>query len=430
MRSTFVLATCLLVGCGPLTPPAVDAGSGDAGALDAGPTDAGAVDAGNPDAGGDDAGADDAGADDAGTSDAGSTDAGAPDAGLDAGLADSGVDAGQAPDAGPCDGGFCPPERITAERIDPWDLAVDGTAVYWLEYGLNTGGLDGELMRQPKGTTCLKRDAGCAQDLNQDFYGRFRVDSMTVAGDDLCWTEYYADQRDVVCQSLTTNGERYLARNQKQATRPTAANGELWWVNVGTSAATGDGQVMRKSLAAPSATAPTAMASLRPAPTSVAVLSDDFAWTEAGATVDAGAVLTAPLDGGPAVLIASGQRTPLSLTRCGPAGELVWVNYRDNTVMKSTLTPDSGVVLASGQLGPFQVVCDDEYVYWLNAGVSSTGADGELWQARLDGSGAAPMVRGIPLAWALAVDGTYVYYIAQGTVTRLQGELWRITKRR
>ena len=279
-----VLVVLALVGCGPLTPPQPDAGSidggssfdaavpMDAGIADAGIADAGVADAGVADAGIADAGIADAGIADAGIGDAGIGDAGVPDAGLDGGGAvDAGLDAGSTVDAGPCDGGFCRPEKITGELIDPWDLAVDGTSLYWLEYGLATNGLDGQLMRQPKNTVCLKRDGGCAVDLNTQFFGRFRVDSMTLAGSELCWTENYANARDVVCQSVVTNAERFVARNQALATEPIAVGGDLLWVNYGTSAAAQDGQVMRKALNLGSTVLPTPIASLRRAPNSVAV---------------------------------------------------------------------------------------------------------------------------------------------------------------
>lgn len=383
----------LLAACGPLSPPRTDGG---------------------PDAAGPDGGAEDAGTGDAGPGDAGA-DAGPPDA-------------GEAPDAGPCDGGFCAPERLAAERIDPWDLAVDGTHVYWLEYGLATNGLDGEVNRLPKGAVCLKRDAGCVEDLNTQVLGRFRVDALTVAGDELCWTEAYANARDVVCQGLVSRTERFLARNQPGATRPVAAAGALWWVNYGTSAAAADGQVMTKSLSAPAATPPTPVVSMRAAPNTVTVGPTHFAWSEAGPAVGAGAVLAAPLDGGAPFAVASGQRTPLSVAQCGPGGALYWVNDEGNAVMRGALAPDSGVELVPAQRRPFQLVCDGEHLFWLNAGVTANGADGELWQARLDGSEAAVMVRGISLAWALAVDDAWVYYIAQGTQTRIQGEIWRVRK--
>ncbi len=350
------------------------------------------------------------------------------DGGADAGpgAEDAGTDAGQTVDAGPCDGGFCRPEKITGERIDPWDIAVDGTNVYWLEYGLATNGLDGKLMRQPKNTVCLKYDGGCADDLNTRFFGRFRVDSMTLAGEELCWTENYANARDVVCQSVITNAERFVARMQPVATEPIAWGGELLWVDYGTSAAARDGQVMRKSLSASAATAPTVIASMRAGPGSVAVAPGYFAWTETG--VDGGAVIAQPMDGGAPISVASGQRAPGSVIECG--GALYWVNASANTIMRGTLAAESGVAVVSGQKTPFQLVCDATTLYWLNSGVSANGADGELWQARLDGSEAAVMARGISLAWALTIDDEYVYYIAQGTVTRLEGAIWRIRKHR
>lgn len=351
-------------------------------------------------------------------------DAGLPDAGVEP--VDAGFDAGFTVDAGPCDGGFCRPERITAELIDPWDLVVDDTNLYWLEYGLATNGLDGQVMKQAKDTVCLRRDAGCAVDLNTRVSGRFRVDSITKAGDELCWTENYANARDVVCQSVITDTERILASTQPGATEPVAVGGQLWWVNFGTSAAAQDGQVMRKSLTA--AGAPQVMVPMRAAPNSVAIASGNIVWAEAGLSIDAGAVLAQPLDGGALVAVANGQRTPLSVIECGDA--LYWVNYRDNAVMRGTLDAGSGVAIVTGQRAPFQIVCDKNTLYWLNAGVSASGGDGELWQSRLDGTESTVMVQGVSLAWALTIDDTYVYYIAQGTQTRIAGEIWRIRKHR
>ena len=283
-----------------------------------------------------------------------------------------------------------------------------------------------KLMRQAKNSVCLKYDGGCADDLNTQFFGRFRVDSMTLAGEELCWTENYANARDVVCQSVITSAERFVARSQPVATAPIAVGGELLWVDYGTSAATQDGQVMRKSLSAPSATAPTVIASMRPGPGSVAVAPGHFVWAETG--VDAGAVIAQPMDGGALISIASGQRAPASVIACG--GALYWVNYSANTIMRGALTAGSGVPIVTNQKSPFSIVCDATTLYWLNSGVSANGADGELWQGKLDGSEAAVMVRGISLAWALTIDDDYVYYIAQGTVTRLEGAIWRIRKHR
>ena len=262
--------------------------------------------------------------------------------------------------------------------------------------------------------------------LNTRFSGRFRVDTLTMASDELCWTENYASARDVVCQSVITNAARTVASNQPAATEPIAVNGELWWVNYGTSAAAQDGQVMHKGLTATGA--PTASISMRAAPNSVAVAQGNVVWAEAGTNVDAGTVMAMPVGGGTPVVIASGQRTPLSVIECG--GALYWVNFRDNAVMRGTLAAGSGVAIVTNQKAPFQIVCDGTTLYWLNAGVSTNGADGELWQAELDGSKSAVMVQGISLAWALTVDDAYVYYIAQGTQTRIAGEIWRIRKNR
>lgn len=380
MRAPWLVPLLLVCACGPLSPPKPDGGDGDAG-LDAG-----------------------------------------RDAGMDAGT-DAGVDAGV--DAGLCGGALCPAEQLTGERVDPWDLTVDDTYVYWLEYGLNTSGLDGQVMRQRKDTVCLHRDAGCADDLNQDLYGRFRVDTLTKAGDELCWTEGYANSRDVVCQSVISKAERLVAQQQPYATKPTSAEGELLWVNQGSSTAA-TGQVLRIALSAAPGSPAQVVADQRPSPTSVAVGPGVVVWTELGNAADAGAVWAQPLDGGPALALASGLSAPYSLVRCGD--DVAWVDYVDGTVMRASLAASGATALVSGQAHPFQVACDATHLYWLNAGVSANGADGALWQARLDGGAVLPMQQGIPIAWALAQDDAYVYWLAQGTVTRLNGAVWRMRK--
>jgi hypothetical protein len=353
-------------------------------------------------------------------------DAGA-DAAVDAGELDAGTFDAGLPDAGLCGGALCPPERITGELIDPWDLVVDDANVYWLEYGLATNGSDGMVMQQAKDTRCLKRDAGCAQDLNTRYYGRQRVETMTLAQGELCWTEGYDYARDVVCQSLTTRLERTLARNQAYATEPTSVDGKLLWVNE--TRASGAGLVSQLALDAPASTVPTIIAR-RQAPTSVAGLDGSVAWSELGPLLPDGGLsngaVVASVPGVGLVTVGAAQGSPRSLKACGEA--LYWVNYSQGLVMRGTLAPDSGVPVVMGQKHPFDVACDATHLFWLNAGVSNNGADGELWQARLDGSEAKVMTQGIALAVALALDDTYAYYIAQGTVTRLDGVIWRMRK--
>jgi hypothetical protein len=317
-------------------------------------------------------------------------------------------------DGGICGGSLCPPEQVTGQLIDPWDLASDDANLYWLEYGLETTGTDGQLMKQSKSVTCLDRDAGCAVDLNQDPLGIYLVDTLTVGQDTVCWTSGVETSRKVNCQSLTTHSQTTVASNQVWATAPRFAEGSLWWANEDPS-----GGVMRSSLSGPAVSFVG-----RPNPTSVIAVPGVVAWTESG--VGTGSVLSRAMDGGALVAIAIQQQAPRSIIACGDS--LVWVNYGAGTVMKGTTAAGSGVPIVSNQQHPFEVVCDADFVYWLNAGNSTNGADGSLWQARLDGSEALAMVQGIPIAVALTQDDTFIYYIAQGLVTRLEGAIWKMRK--
>ncbi len=317
------------------------------------------------------------------------------------------------PDGGSCDGGLCPPEKITGELMDLWDLASDEANLYWLDNGNENAGLFGQLVRQSKSVVCLKADAGCSTDLTPDPQGLFRVDTLTVGNGHVCWTDGQETARDLRCLDTTTNNLTVVARSQAWATGPRWFGTTLWWVDQ-----TDTGTLQHSDLA----TGPVTFVG-RPNPTSVVVTADTVAWTETG--VGSPAVLSRPLAGGSSTPIAIQQQAPRSLVACGDA--LVWVDFGKGTVMKGTTAANSGAPIVSNQQRPLNVVCDATHVYWLNAGLSQAGTDGSLWQARLDGTEVLPMVQAIQLAAGLTQDDTYVYFGASGVNTG-SGAIWRMRK--
>lgn len=363
----------------------------------------------------------------------GGVDGGAPDGGSppdgatspDAG-ADGGFDAGS-PDAGPCDGSICPAELVAKDRILPIALAVNASHVYWLEYGPQHQGLEGSVNRIAKGQSCPAYDGGCVEDLTPG-WGRFRVESIALTPEDACWLESYEDARDLICQSLTTGNRRKVATSQVWATGLRFDGERLVWVNRGRGAAALDGQLMQQN---PSSTSPAeVLVSARPDPTSVAVDETRLFWTENGLPDAGGAVYSALRDGGQPLALAEGEAVPLGAAELGP--HLYWASYREGTIRRA---PKSGLAaaetLVADQRGPFALVVDSTGLYWLNLGTGPNYLDGQLVRADLDGGRVRVMVDRVPAASALAQDGEYVYFCAQGTYAAnyLDGAVWRVLKR-
>lgn len=350
------------------------------------------------------------------------------------GSAGAGGGGGGAPDAGADAGngcpGWCPPERRVGGRIIPVGLAVDGTHVYWSEYGPGSQGLYGSINRIRKDASCLTLDGGCVDTLaGAPPFERFNVWGLTLAGGEVCWIEHYDATRDVVCQSLTTAQRRFTARNQASTRMVKAFGGALYWANYGTSLTAADGTVCKKALSAADALAPTVLVGGRSGPASIASDGQRIGWTEYG-RFSVGAVLSMLPDGGDQRLHDGAQSGPIDLAAYG--SEWFWAESSGTRVRRVPIAGGAATQVAGGQLTPIAVAVDDSGLWWLNLGSAPNYLDGQLRWAPLDGGAPETVVDQVPNAIGLALDGASVWYASQGTpaANYEDGAVFRVDKRK
>lgn len=127
-------------------------------------------------------------------------------------------------------GGCAKPTTIAMSAGGPWDLAVDGTYVFW------TTGDDGQVLRCPL--------AGCGSDApfviaaNQGFPGGIAADASGV---------YWVNQKSggvlhCAATGCPSSGPQVLATGQNQPWEIVLDDKSLYWSNAGTS---NDGSIMR-----------------------------------------------------------------------------------------------------------------------------------------------------------------------------------------
>jgi hypothetical protein len=86
-------------------------------------------------------------------------------------------------------------------------------------------------------------------------------------------------------------------------------------------------------------------------------------WTD---KTNPGTVKSAPAGGGPATVIASGQLAPFGIAV--DSQYVYWTNFDGNTVVKSPLAGGTEYVLASSVNVPTAIAVDATNVYWANQG--------------------------------------------------------------
>jgi hypothetical protein len=334
-------------------------------------------------------------------------------------------------DAGRCDGGPCPPVRLAKDLVLPSDIAVDGTHVYWAEYGPQNQGLEGTITRIPRDTTCVPADAGCRDVVvGQAPFGIFRVNSVALASQDVCWIEFYEDQREVHCRSLQTGAKRTVSQNNPGGQDLVVDGTELYWTNGGTTAAASNGAVVHTPLTAVATTPVKSVATGRPFPTGVAVDIDTVYWSEIGATDGGGGVMAAFRDGGSKRSLATGQKFPYGVAVYG--AYVYWLDEGLGSIWRAPKNGSSAAVaIVANQKSPYDIAVDASGVYWIARGSPPNYLDGKVMRAELDGSQVTPLDQNLPYPVTIAIDSTFVYYAMYGTAgaNYLDGKLMKVGKR-
>ncbi|MGA7420360.1 MAG: choice-of-anchor D domain-containing protein, partial [Acidimicrobiales bacterium] len=93
-----------------------------------------------------------------------------------------------------------------------------------------------------------------------------------------------------------------------------------------------------------------------------------------------------------------------SVTISGSAGHIYWANQGDGTIKEAPVSGGTATTLVSGQKNPFGVAVDANHIYWANQG------DGTIDEAPLSGGTATTLVSGQNLVWGVAVDANHIYW--------------------
>ncbi len=115
-----------------------------------------------------------------------------------------------------------------------------------------------------------------------------------------------------------------------------------------------------------------------------------------------GEILKIAKAGGAAVVLATGQFSPIGLSI--DANAVYWTNYDGDTVERVSLDGTNASTIAAGQFYPSASVVDSGTIYW-------TTFDGDVQKADTDGANLVPLVGGHAGASAITVDATSLYVV-------------------
>jgi hypothetical protein len=339
----------------------------------------------------------------------------------DAPLRDAGHDA--APVV--CTSSTCAVVTMASKLYNPIAVAVDGTYVYWLEFGSSSYQGYGELVQILKSAPCLTRSCFGVLDpmvLPQTVANEA---AMGLGPGGICYTESFDEPsaHNVNCVPFATGTELSL----EEGMTGTAAGvwvgdaGAVWAVAGSTSTST-DGTLRTATFAG----APSTLVSGRSQPWSVTSDGQTAYWTELGVTSGTGAVYALEGDGG-ARTLAAAQSAPVGIVVY--EGYVYWANSGDGTVWRvATPTGSTPEPVASGLLSPIAIAVDGTGVYVAAAGMSPSYLDGTVVQIAAPGVEPVAMLTDQSNLTSVAIDETYVYAAVAGAEGS-EGAILRIPKK-
>jgi hypothetical protein len=200
-----------------------------------------------------------------------------------------------------------------------------------------------------------------------------------------------------------SNGTVTLA-TQQGADYLAVDSANVYWTNYN------DGSVMRAPVGGGTATT---LASGQKFTLAITVDATRVFWTNTGNPT--GSVAEALIDGSQTTTLASGQGGPSSLAV--DATSLYWTNQGGGTLVK---TPKGGggtaTTLATGQGLPYGVVVDGASVYW------TTEQEGRVKKVPVGGGATVTLASGQDKAMGLALDATSLYWtnqVSPGAIVKL-----------
>lgn len=310
-----------------------------------------------------------------------------------------------------CSGGLCQPSLVAQAQLGGILLAsvaasmvVDSNYVYWTQ-SAGTGS-DPGVYKEP-----IAGGNPTGPWASDDPRG------LAVSGHNILWADF-TDQA-VFEGSLLAGPGSQSSIGSGSAPLAVATDGtNVYWTDV-----TG-GTINQTSLAAGNAN--TVLATGQDFPVAIAVDAAYVYWVNNGSLANSGSVNRCPIGvAGSVTQIAKGENLPWALalsppftsqTATPPAATTVYWTDQTNpgTVKSAPAGGGTATVIASGQLAPFGIAVDSQYVYWTNFDgntvVKSPLAGGTEYVLA---SGSA----NINIPTAIAVDATNVYWANQGNGT-------------
>ena len=138
------------------------------------------------------------------------------------------------------------------------------------------------------------------------------------------------------------------------------------------------------------------------------------------ANIGTNAIMRANLDGTGLTTLVFGQSHPYGVAL--DASHVYWTNLQGQTIMRANLDGSNVVTLVDGTglLQPASIAVDANHIYW-----GDVAGDGSIMRADLDGANMTILVAHQTYPFAIAVQGSYLYWAACGDNSAATGTIMR-----